>query len=137
MESKESKQTFIITHFCQCTCSVRAFSDSYSPINNIPIVQGATAYDCPDTGQTYILVINEGLYFGTSMSHSLINPNQLRHFLAQLYKTILTLMTTSLILMPTYLIMTKDYIFLLHLKESISFLKPRYQHNKNLMIVIM
>ena len=50
------------------------------PINNIPIVQGATAYDCPDTGQTYILLINESLYFGTSMKHSLINPNQLRHF---------------------------------------------------------
>ena len=57
--------------------------------------------------------------------------------LAQLYKTILTPMTTSLILMPTYLIMIKDYIFLLHLKESISFLKPRYQHNDNLMIVHM
>ena len=73
-------QNFIIAHYSQRTCSVRAFSDSYSPINNIPIVQGATAYDCSDTGQTYILVINEGLYFGTSMSHSLINPNQLRHF---------------------------------------------------------
>ena len=43
------------------------------------LLSKATAYDCPDTGQTYILVINEGLYFGTSMSHSLINPN-LRHF---------------------------------------------------------
>ena len=71
---------FIVTHYTQRTCSVQAFSDSFSPINNIPIVQGATAYDCPHTGQTYILLINEGLYFGTSMNHSLINPNQLRHF---------------------------------------------------------
>ena len=70
----------IITHYSQCTCSVQTFSDSFSPINNILVVQGATAYDCPHIGQTYILLINEGLYFGTSMNHSLINPNQLRHF---------------------------------------------------------
>ena len=116
-------QNFIITHYSQRTCSVQAFSDSYSPINNIPSVQGATAYDCPDTGQTYILVINEGLYFGTSMSHSLINPNQLRHF-GTIVQDNPYSNDNITYLMPTYLIMTKDYIFLLHLKESISFLKP-------------
>ena len=97
---------------------------------------GTPFYTFLHTGQTYFLIINEGLYFGTSMSHSLINPNQLPT-LAPLYKTTLTPMTTSLILMSTYLIMTKDYIFLLHLKESLYFLKPGYQNNMNLMIVHM
>jgi hypothetical protein len=32
------------------------------------------------TGQTYILVLNEALWMGKSLDHSLINPNQLRHF---------------------------------------------------------
>jgi hypothetical protein len=34
-------------------------------------------YDDPDTGQTYILVLNECLYYGNKLKHSLINPNQL------------------------------------------------------------
>jgi hypothetical protein len=41
-------------------------------------VTAATAYTCQDTGQTYILVINEALWFGDRLAHSLINPNQLR-----------------------------------------------------------
>ena len=36
------------------------------------------AYTCQESGQTYILVINEGLWLGTKMEHSLLNPNQLR-----------------------------------------------------------
>ena len=39
----------------------------------------ATAYKDSD-GVTYILVINEAMYFGQEMDHSLINPNQIRHF---------------------------------------------------------
>src|SRR6056300_1595568 len=30
----------------------------------VPIVNGATAYDCERSGQTYILVVNEALYYG-------------------------------------------------------------------------
>jgi hypothetical protein len=44
---------------------------------NVPIVTGATAYTCQTSGQTFILVINEGLWFGHKLSHSLINLNQL------------------------------------------------------------
>ena len=43
----------------------------------MPIVTAATTYDHPN-GETYILVINEALYYGTKMDHSLINPNQIR-----------------------------------------------------------
>ena len=59
------------------SAGVHPYSDEYRPIKNIPIVFAATAFDQPD-GNTYILVFNECLYFGTRMKHSLINPNQIR-----------------------------------------------------------
>ena len=46
---------------------------------NVPIITGATAYTCQSSGETFILVINEGLWFGTKLSHSLLNQNQLRY----------------------------------------------------------
>jgi hypothetical protein len=46
---------------------------------NVPIVTGATAYTCQTSGQTFILVINEGLWFGHKLSHSLLNQNQLQY----------------------------------------------------------
>ena len=55
-------------------------SNNYQPIQNVPIVTAATAYDDPNTNQTYILVLNECLYYGMKLEHSLFNPNQLRHF---------------------------------------------------------
>jgi hypothetical protein len=45
---------------------------------NIPIVQAGTAYDDPNTGETIILIINQGLYFGDSLPVTLLNPNQMR-----------------------------------------------------------
>ena len=46
------------------------------------IVSRATAVQHPTTGDTIILIINQGLWFGDNleMSHSLINPNQIRAF---------------------------------------------------------
>ena len=32
------------------------------------------------TGQTYIIIINEALYYGTKLDHLLINPNQIRAY---------------------------------------------------------
>eukprot|EP00804_Cyclotella_cryptica_P027061 CCRYP_013688-RA/>CCRYP_013688-RA protein AED:0.40 eAED:0.40 QI:0/0/0/1/1/1/2/0/302 len=49
-------------------------------MKDIPVARCATAYTHPATGTTYILVFNEALYFGKSMDHSLINPNQVRNF---------------------------------------------------------
>ena len=46
-------------------------------MKDVPIVTAATAYTCANTGQTYILVFNEFLWYGTQMDHSLINPNQI------------------------------------------------------------
>jgi hypothetical protein len=60
--------------------SVSPFIGEYEPLEQIPIASVATAWDHPDTGETYLLILNEALYFGDRMSHSLICPNQLRDF---------------------------------------------------------
>ena len=47
-------------------------------MQDIPIVQAGTAYDDPNTRETIILIINQGLYFGDSLPVTLLNPNQMR-----------------------------------------------------------
>jgi hypothetical protein len=69
---------FIALSLTRRTADVYPYNSSYEPLLNVPIASAATAYDDPDTGQTYILVLNECLYYGTKLKHSLINPNQLR-----------------------------------------------------------
>ena len=70
----------IILQYTGKECDVSPYTDDYESITNVPIVHAATAWQSPETGQTYILVFNEALWMGNSMDHSLINPNQLRHF---------------------------------------------------------
>ena len=60
------------------TVRVNLLLDSYKPIKGVPVGTCATAYDCPNTGQVYILLFEQVLYFGTKMSASLLCPNQLR-----------------------------------------------------------
>ena len=38
------------------------------------------AYECPVLRRPLLLVINEGLYYGMKMTHSIWNPNQIRSF---------------------------------------------------------
>ena len=73
-------KNFVILEFTQRAADVYAYIKDIAPITGIPIVSGATAWDDPITEQTYILVINEGLYYGNKMDHSLINPNQVRDY---------------------------------------------------------
>ena len=61
-------------------CDVSPYRDDYESIKNVPIVNAATAWQSTLTGQFYILVINECIWMGDNMDHTLINPNQLRHF---------------------------------------------------------
>jgi hypothetical protein len=49
------------------------------PIENVPVVKAATAYDDPATGITYILIIGQVVYLGTDVDHTLLCPNQLRY----------------------------------------------------------
>jgi hypothetical protein len=46
-------------------------------LRDIPIVKAAIAYNDSQTGETIILVINQALYFGSHLSHMLLNPNQM------------------------------------------------------------
>ncbi|CAJ1955419.1 unnamed protein product [Cylindrotheca closterium] len=70
---------FIITAYTQRSADVYAY-DSTLPPMHVPIVSGATAYDCPETGSTFILIINEALYYGNKLDHSLFNPNQIQSY---------------------------------------------------------
>lgn len=71
---------FIVLHYTNRVADVYAYDKSIEPIHNVPIVSGATAYDCPTTRTTYILVFNEALYYGQQLDHTLLNPNQLRAY---------------------------------------------------------
>ena len=73
-------RNFIVLSSTFRTADVYAYDTSIKPIENIPIVSGATAYDDPDSGKTFILVFNESLYYGDRLDHTLINPNQVRAF---------------------------------------------------------
>ena len=73
-------KNFVILEFTQRAADVYAYLKDIALIEGVPIVSGETAWDDPITGQTYILVINEGLYIGNKMDHSLINPNQIRDY---------------------------------------------------------
>ena len=67
----------VVLEYTGRTAEVEAYSPDY-PSKRIPIATVATAYDCPNTGAVFILIINEALYFGSSLNFSLLSPNQLR-----------------------------------------------------------
>eukprot|EP00956_Cyclotella_meneghiniana_P037688 scaffold143025_cov53-Cyclotella_meneghiniana.AAC.1 len=52
------------------TCDVSGFHQSFDAIHDIPVAQVATAMTL-ENGETVILIINEALYFGNQMDHSL------------------------------------------------------------------
>lgn len=66
-----------IMYYTNREYDVSPYINDYAPIKNVPIVQAATAYTLPFTGQTYILIFNEALWMGNQMDHTLVNPNQL------------------------------------------------------------
>ena len=49
-----------------------------TPVKDVLIVTSSSAYTNGD-GITYILLIHKALYYGDKLSHSLINPNQIRN----------------------------------------------------------
>ena len=69
---------FTVLSYTNRTADVYPYDSSYKPVRSIPIVSGATTYYHPN-GKAFILIINEALYYGSKLDHSLINPNQLRH----------------------------------------------------------
>ena len=69
-------KNWIVYNYTTRSADVYPYNDSYEPIKDVPIVTGASTYT--DTqGVTYILLINEALYYGDKMDHSLLNSNQI------------------------------------------------------------
>ena len=75
-----ARQNFRPISLTGMTCEVHGFHDSFNTVPNVPVAQVATAFIHPTTHETFILIINEALYFGSTMDHSLINPNQIRSY---------------------------------------------------------
>ena len=73
-------KSFIVLQYTNRVAEVYSYDKTLQPKHGVPIVTGATAYDCPKTGRTYILIYNESLFYGNTLDHSLINPNQMRHY---------------------------------------------------------
>ena len=70
----------VVLHHTGKVCEVSPYSDDYEAIKNVPVVCGATLWTDTVDNQEYILVFNESLWMGDSLTHSLINPNQLHVF---------------------------------------------------------
>ena len=70
----------MVLEYTTRTVYVYAYGKEIAPLNDVPIVSRATAWDDTASGQTYTIVINEALYYGTKLDHSLINPNQIRAY---------------------------------------------------------
>ena len=71
---------FTPIYFTNYTCNVTPFSEEYSVMKDVPIASGVTAWDNPDTGETILLQVNQGLWFGDKLECSLINPQQCREY---------------------------------------------------------
>ena len=70
----------VVLHHTGKVCEVSRYLDDYEAIKNVPVVCGATLWTDTVDNQEYILVFNESLWMGDSLTHSLINPNQLCAF---------------------------------------------------------
>ena len=70
--------TLLVSHNDQ-KVTVNAYSDELSPSKNILSATVATLYEDAQTGDSYILIIHQALYFGDHLPSSLLIPNQLRH----------------------------------------------------------
>ena len=66
---------FRLLCFTGQSCDVSPFLDSYGTVENVQIASGAKAWTDQDTGISHILVVYQGLWFGTKMPHSLMNSN--------------------------------------------------------------
>ena len=67
----------VVLHHTGKVCEVSPYVDEYDAITDVSVVRGATFWTDQHTNKEYILVFNEALWMGDTLTHSLINPNQL------------------------------------------------------------
>jgi len=68
---------FWVIEYLDQFCDVSPFLSEYEPLPNVPIVNAATAYHHPDSGELFILLFNQVLYTGDQVEASLLCPNQM------------------------------------------------------------
>ena len=51
----------VVLHYTGRVCDVLPYSDEYDRMADVPVVTGATAWTCPETSETFILVFHEAL----------------------------------------------------------------------------
>jgi hypothetical protein len=66
-----------IIEYMQEMVNVEPYHPQYKAMQNISIVQAASAYDDPETGVMYILIFNQTLDFTQSLPLTLVNLNQM------------------------------------------------------------
>ena len=54
-------KNFMVLEYTLRTADVYTYDPSITPIKDVPIVTGATAWDHPTTNETFIIIINEAL----------------------------------------------------------------------------
>ena len=69
---------FTVLKMTPRTADVYPYDTSCKPFYNVPIMSGATTVKYSITGNSFIMVINEALYYSKKLYHSLINLNQLK-----------------------------------------------------------
>ena len=70
----------VVLHHTGKVCEVSPYTDEYDAIIDVPVIQGATLWTDQHYYEEYILVFNEALWMGDTLTHSLIIPNQLCSF---------------------------------------------------------
>ena len=55
------------------------YNDEYQSIQHMPGFTQATAWTCPPSVETLIIVYNEALWMGDKLDHTLMNSNYMRH----------------------------------------------------------
>ena len=68
---------FVLYEWPDRTVDVTGFLDALGTVTKAPIVTAVIAYDDPNTGVPYLLIIHQAIYFPT-MQTNLLCPNQLQ-----------------------------------------------------------
>ena len=70
----------VVLHHTGRVCEVSPYMDEYDAITDVSVVRGATLWTDQHTNEEFILIFNEALWMGDTLTHSLINSNQLHAF---------------------------------------------------------
>ncbi len=121
-----------VIEFSGKSCHVSAFSPEYDAIPDVPIVKAATAYDNPLTGETFILIFEQALYFGDKLENTLLCPNQLRAHGVVVDDVPIHLSPNPATATHSIYFPEEDVCLPLLMKGCISYLPTRYPSDKEL-----